>query len=115
MLERFRPYIRVVYDEGKGIGIARNIGVLASRGSYIYFVDADCTVGVDHFTRVFEAFERGADVVYVKASGSQTLTKIERLKELVWRYGRAYSEEMARWWCFAGGSFIAFKRGVFDG
>lgn len=114
ILDRFRPYIKVIYDEGRGIGIARNIGVLASKGSYICFVDADCIVGADHFARVVEAFERGADVVDVKAGGSQASTKIERLEELVWRYGRAYSEEMMRGRCFAGGAFIAFKRDVFD-
>lgn len=114
ILERFRPYIRIVYDEGRGIGIARNIGVLVSKGSYICFVDADCIVGVDHFMKIIEVFERRADVVDVKAEGTQASTKIEKLEELVWRYGRAYSEEMKRGRCFAGGAFIAFKHHVFD-
>lgn len=33
MLERFEGLIRVVYDEGRGIGIARNVGVLTAGAS----------------------------------------------------------------------------------
>ena len=35
ILEKFKRWIKVVYDNGEGIGIARNIGVLNSSGDII--------------------------------------------------------------------------------
>lgn len=112
ILQLFSKYVKVIYDKGQGIGIARNLGLLTSKGDYICFVDADCVVGEDHFVKVVEAFERGADIVDVRGLGSLASTKIEKLEELVWRHGRAYSREMRERRCFSGGAFIAFRRSV---
>ena len=90
------------------------MGVLTSKGEVICFVDADCLAGGEHFTRVLQALERGADIVDVQGVGSYAETKVEKLEELVWRYGRAYSKEMRENRCFAGGAFISFKRLVFE-
>jgi len=90
------------------------VGVLVAGGEYLCFVDADCVVGEDHFIRVVRAFEEGADVVDVAAGGGGAETLIERLEEVIWRRGRAYSEEMVRDRCFAGGAYISFRREVFN-
>jgi len=58
ILEKYREKIKVVYDEGKGIGIARNIGVKASKGDIICFVDADAFVSKDHFIKIKDYFEK---------------------------------------------------------
>jgi len=114
ILSMFKGFIRVVYDEGKGIGIARNIGVLSSKGDVICFVDADCIVGKDHFKKILEKIDRGADIVDVKGDTTLAETKVELLEAVIWAKGRAYSEELIRNRCFAGGSFISFKREVFE-
>lgn len=114
ILSLFEKFIRVVYDEGRGIGVARNIGVLSSRGSVICFVDADCVVGEDHFEKVLGKVEGGVDLVDVKGGSTPAETKIEQLEMEVWAKGRAYSEELSRNRCFAGGAFISFKREVFE-
>jgi len=46
--------LRVLYDEGRGIGAARNLGVKESRGDIIFFVDADCLVEKNHFRKLLE-------------------------------------------------------------
>jgi len=78
ILSAFGKFIKVVYDEGRGIGIARNIGVSSSRGDIICFVDADCVVSEDHFLRIISEFENGADVIDVKGSSPKTETIIEK-------------------------------------
>jgi glycosyltransferase involved in cell wall biosynthesis len=114
ILSSFGKFIKVVYDEGRGIGIARNIGVSSSRGDIICFVDADCVVSEDHFLRIIGEFENGADIIDVKGSSPRTETIIEKMESILWLKGRAYSEELTRNRCFAGGAFISFRREVFE-
>jgi len=114
ILSLFKNFIKVVYDEGKGIGIARNLGILSSQGSVICFVDADCVVGKDHFKAILRKIENGADLVDVKRGTAQAETKVELLEAMIWAKGRAYSEELVKNRCFAGGPFISFKREVFE-
>ncbi len=115
ILEAFKKYIRVIYDEGRGIGIARNLGVSSAKGEIICFVDADCVVGRDHFVRIVNAVEEGgAELIDVKGGKGPAETPVEELEQRVWEWGRAYSSELTRDRCFAGGSFISFKRDVFE-
>ncbi|MEM2179040.1 MAG: glycosyltransferase [Candidatus Methanomethylicaceae archaeon] len=116
ILRAFENKIKVIYDEGKGIGIARNLGVKYSKGDIICFVDGDCIVGNEHFIRIIEAFKDPsigiADVrgdVYM-----EKMSKIQSLEFKIWKYGRAYSDKLIRDRAFAGGAFIAFRRKVFD-
>lgn len=39
--------LRIVYDPGRGLSRARNIGLLATTGEVILFTDDDCTVATD--------------------------------------------------------------------
>ena len=117
ILKKYSKWIKVVYDEGKGIGIARNIGVKASKGDIIAFVDADTIVGREHFVKIVEAMKKGADIVDVKGEGKIKGLKLPKVSELelaVWEHGRAYRGKMLENRAFAGGAFISFKREVFD-
>ena len=55
--ERYPELIRVIHQENQGLGGARNTGLEASRGEYLFFVDSDDTVvpgalnRLDDFTR----------------------------------------------------------------
>jgi len=84
ILEKYKNHIKVVYDEGKGIGLARNIGVLHSKGDIICFVDADAFVSKDHFIKIKECFDRHPEVgiVNVKAKEivSERIPYIQRME-----------------------------------
>ena len=116
ILKRFKKWIKVIYDEGKGIGIARNIGVLTSSGDIICFVDADAIVSHDHFIKIIKAFEKGNyDVLDVLGIPSEPVFKrwpiVAQLEYLVRLHGRAYKINGKRH--FAAGCFVSFKKNVF--
>ena len=117
ILKKYSKYIRVVYDEGRGIGIARNIGISNARGDVICFVDADCIVGRDHFVEIVKAME-SYDIIDVASDYQRLLSmnipKLFRYEIFLRMHGKAYSKKMRedRW--FAAGDFISFKRKVWD-
>lgn len=76
ILEKYKNHIKVVYDEGKGIGLARNIGVLHSKGDIICFVDADAFVSKDHFVKIKECFDRHPEVGIARAHTFQGHLKV---------------------------------------
>ena len=71
ILEKYREKIKVIYDEGKGIGIARNISVKASKGDIICFVDADAFVSKDHFIKIKDYFEKHSEISIINVKGSE--------------------------------------------
>ena len=119
ILKKFKKWIKVIYDEGKGIGIARNMAVSSSTGDIICFVDADAVVSKNHFNIIINTLNKGYDIVDVHGIPPLEVIKkwnlVARLEAYVWLYGRAYGEErMVRDRAFAGGSFMCFKRKVFN-
>lgn len=116
ILEDFKDKIKVIYDEGKGIGIARNIGVKYSKGDIICFVDGDCIVGKEHFNCIVDAFkDPTVGIIDIKGSTyMKGMSKIQSLEFKIWKYGRAYSDKLVKERAFAGGAFIAFRREVFN-
>jgi glycosyltransferase involved in cell wall biosynthesis len=119
ILEKYKNHIKVVYDEGKGIGLARNIGVLHSKGDIICFVDADAFVSKDHFVKIKECFDRHPEVgiVNVKAKEivSERIPYIQRMEAKIrllrGKSRLAFSKGEG---LLAVGYFISFRREVFD-
>ena len=114
ILRRFRKWIRVIYDEGKGVGIARNIGVLSSRGDIICFIDADAIVSKKHFIEIVDMIKKGYDIVGVQESPPVDIvgkwSKVAKLELLLWRYGRVRKLKGRN---MVGGVFLSYKRSVF--
>ena len=54
------PRMKVIAASHGGLSAARNHGLDAARGSYVFFIDADDTVAPDYFTAMVDALEREA-------------------------------------------------------
>ena len=73
-LARRYPFIRLVSDgrnRGKGYAVKR--GVLASRGRYVLYTDADLVYPIEGVERFVEALDAGADVAIASRSHPGTL------------------------------------------
>jgi len=75
-------------NRGKGYAVGR--GMLAARGEYLFFMDADLSYPVEHMDQMLEALESGYDL----SIGSRTLAESRtEIRPPLRRYlaGRAYS------------------------
>ena len=119
ILRKYRGKIKVVYDEGKGIGIARNIGVKHSKGDIICFVDADACVSKDHFTKIKKFFNEHPEVgvlhvtYAVRATANSSI--VERMEDFL-RHSEEVesSKTVSSEITLAAGCFMSFRREVFD-
>jgi len=114
ILSKYKNQIKVVYDEGKGIGIARNIGVESSTGEIICFVDADAFVSKDHFTRIERYLSENPEVGIIDVRGTLKLSKkptfIERLG---YKCQSVIMKQQKELHAYAGGYFMSFRRKAF--
>lgn len=67
------PSIRLIHQENAGVSIARNMGLRASSGDWITFVDADDTLADDWLQTASEALARAGEVsvILFGRSGAQ--------------------------------------------
>ena len=111
------PSIKIVRDPGKGIGIARNIGIKSASSEIVCFVDPDAVVGREHFKKIVEQFKKYPEVGLIDVNGVlgseafKKLNPLQRLDILLWKKGRAV-KLAERNPSFAGGTFMALRRKV---
>lgn len=110
ILAKYSDKIRVVYDEGKGLGLARNVGVKAATHDIIVFVDSDVFCSNDHFQRFQEYFNEHKDVAAIDTPGIHPVfgTLPQRLEAKLYRIFDQSSYSCLRGWC------LAFRRSAFD-
>ncbi len=112
ILEKYSSRLKVVYDECKGIGLTRNIGVEQATRDIIAFLDSDVICAKDHFTTIIDYFSKHSDVGAVDIMGShpEIGTKIQRLESLYRKTVESSfrSQETLRGWS------MAFRKSVFD-
>ena len=85
------PRLRVVtLESNRGKGAAVREGVLAARGAFVVFLDADLSTDLEALPRLLARLEAGADVVYGsrRTSGAVVLARQSRVRELA---GRVFS------------------------
>ncbi len=111
--------IKIVRDEGKGIGIARNIGIASATCEIICFVDPDAVVGPEHFLKIVNEFKKNPHIGILNVEGELNNTiinslfnKIQKLELLVWERGRFRRLIERSGPIFAGGTFLSLRKSV---
>ncbi|MBR6585836.1 MAG: glycosyltransferase [Kiritimatiellae bacterium] len=85
----------VLHSGGKGVSAARNMGLDAARGEFVFFVDADDVVEPDMYPKVVEAMRRDrADYCRVAHEGRFVLTGKELNFPLKGDYRFSSNEEI---------------------
>jgi len=111
ILERYWDKIKVVYDEGHSIGLARNLGVEHATHDIVAFVDSDVICAKDHFTVLLNYYDSHPEVGAADIIGShpQIGTKIQRLESLYRETVEAHfsSQTTLRGWS------ISFRKSAF--
>jgi len=112
ILAKYKDKIKVVHDEGKGVGLARNLGAENASYDIIAFVDSDVICAKDHFLKILNYFEEHPDVGAVDTAGihPQNGTNVQRLESLLYETAERYfSKQLTlRGWS------MSFRRSVFE-
>ena len=78
---RHAPLVRVIHQENRGLGGARNTGLEAARGDYLFFPDSDDKVTPDALALLKSAIRQtGADIIafdFCSDDGQGTLTPMK--------------------------------------
>lgn len=61
------PRIRVLTQENQGLSMARNNGVKAALGEYVWFVDSDDTIDPQAVSAICEAIDKSPDIIPIYA------------------------------------------------
>ena len=63
------PAVRVIHQDNRGLGVARNTGIRNARGKYIYFCDADNVLYPECLSKLTSLMEADDDAVAAAHAG----------------------------------------------
>lgn len=78
--------IKIISQQNKGLGGARNTGILNSNGKYVWFIDSDDDIPDNILKKILEELTTESDIYtfnYNKISESKTLKQISYKNELL--------------------------------
>jgi glycosyltransferase involved in cell wall biosynthesis len=104
ILAKYKDRIKVVYDKGKGIGTARNLGVENTSGEIIAFIDSDVICSKDYFTKIEKYFEEHKEIGALDTEGihPDTGTTVQKLASLLAKlYEKGFKQPELRGWCMS--------------
>ena len=71
---------RVIHQDNAGVSVARNVGIEASKGDYLVFIDADDYVTPNHLSTLYNGKSDFSLTLYVKKDGDN-LTQLDTYAE----------------------------------
>ena len=109
ILHKYGNMIKIVHDEGVGLGYARNLGVKTAEANIIAFVDPDVICAHDHFQKILMYFNTHLEIGALSTPGIFPMigTKIQKLESLFWKVSMKKQHSLRGW-------SIAFRRSAFD-
>lgn len=92
--------IRVVHQENKGLGAARNSGIAIASGKYITFVDSDDYLAANTYPKLLQRFEEHpeVDVLEYELRQEKEGTEYLILKDVIYSNAREYWLQTRAWW-----------------
>jgi dolichyl-phosphate beta-glucosyltransferase len=86
-LEGFPRGEVISYKPNRGKGYAVRTGIVATRGDYVLFTDADLSTPIEEVERAFGLFEQATDMVLgSRAAGTKTVRKQPLYRQLAARF-----------------------------
>lgn len=107
--------IRVVHQQNKGLGAARNAGIDVANGKYITFVDSDDYLATDTYPKLLQNLEENPKVDILEYELWQGKKEAEylTLKDAVYPNARQYWLQTRAWWHSYAWNKI-YRRTLFD-
>lgn len=72
-LENIEIPHRIIHQENAGVSVARNVGIEASKGDYLVFIDADDYVTPNHLSTLYNGESDFSLILYVKEDGDKLI------------------------------------------
>jgi len=72
-LENIEIPHRIIHQENAGVSVARNVGIEASKGDYLVFIDADDHVTPNHLSTLYNGESDFSLILYVKEDGDKLI------------------------------------------
>lgn len=72
-LEKTEIPHKVIHQENAGVSVARNVGIDASTGDYLVFIDADDHVTSNHLSTLYNGESDFSLILYVKEDGDRLI------------------------------------------
>ena len=72
-LEKTEVPHKVIHQENAGVSVARNVGIDASTGDYLVFIDADDHVTSNHLSTLYNGESDFSLILYVKEDGDRLI------------------------------------------
>lgn len=72
-LENIEIPHKIIHQENAGVSVARNVGIEASKGDYLVFIDADDHVTPNHLSTLYDGKSDFSLILYVKEDGDKLI------------------------------------------
>lgn len=82
-LENIEIPHEIIHQENAGVSVARNVGIEASKGDYLVFIDADDHVTPNHLSTLYNGESDFSLILYVKEDGDKLIHMDTYSKDMI--------------------------------